>query len=190
MSATLGPEYVRAATLAEVIGLAIVALFMLLSYRLPGLLADLALVMCAAVVFALFKLLGVTMTLAAIAGFILSIGMTVDANILMIERMREELRAGKTLGSAAEAGFRRAFPSIRDSNVSTILTSVILFWFGHNFAASTITGFATTLIIGVVVSFVTAVFVSQTFLRVLIASGAAREPALDGVEELAERPAA
>jgi len=184
VSASLGPEYVREAKLAGIIGLVIVALFMLLYYRLPGLLADLALVMYAVVVFALFKIIGVTMTLAGIAGFILSIGMAVDANVLIFERMREELRSGKTLGAAVEAGFSRAFPAIRDSNASTIITTIILFWFGHNFAATTITGFATTLFIGVVISFITAVYVSRTFLRLLVASGAARNPTLYGVESM------
>lgn len=185
VAATLGPEYVHYAIEAGIIGLIIVALFMLLYYRLPGLLADVALILYAAIVFALFKLLGVTMTLAGIAGFILSIGMAVDANVLIFERMKEELRSGKTLGASVESGFRRAFPSIRDSNASTIITSIILFWFGHNFAATIITGFATTLIIGVLVSFLTAVFISHTFLRLLVASGSMRNPNLYGVETVA-----
>jgi preprotein translocase subunit SecD len=183
VAASLGPIYVNNGLKAGVIGLVIVALFMLLYYRLPGLLADIALIIYAAVVFALFKLIGVTMTLAGIAGFILSIGMAVDANVLIFERMKEELRGGKTLGAAIESGFSRAFPSIRDSNMSTIITTVILFWFGHNFASTTITGFATTLFIGVVISFITAYFVSKTFLRMLVHSGAARNRALYGVEE-------
>lgn len=185
VAATLGPQYVHYAIEAGIIGLIIVALFMLLYYRLPGLLADIALVIYAAIVFGLFKLLGVTMTLAGIAGFILSIGMAVDANVLIFERMKEELRSGKTLGAAVESGFRRAFPSIRDSNASTIITSIILFWFGHNFAATIITGFATTLIIGVLVSFLTAVFISHSFLRLLVASGGVRNPSLYGVESVA-----
>ncbi|HEX8918524.1 MAG TPA: protein translocase subunit SecD, partial [Chloroflexota bacterium] len=184
VAATLGPEYVHEALLAGAIGLIIVALFMLLYYRLPGLLADLALLMYAAVVFALFKLLGVTLTLAGIAGFILSIGMAVDANVLIFERMKEELRAGRTLGSAVEAGFSRAWPSIRDSNASTVITTVILFWFGHNFAATVITGFATTLFLGVIVSFLTAVFVSHTLLRLLVHRSSLRDPRLFGVESM------
>jgi preprotein translocase subunit SecD len=184
VAATLGPQYVNLATKAAVIGIIIVALFMLLYYRLPGLLADIALILYVAFVFAMFKLIGVTLTLAGIAGFVLSIGMAVDANVLIFERMKEELRSGKSLGASVEAGFRRAFPSIRDSNMSTIITTVILFWFGHNFAATVITGFATTLFIGVVVSFVTAVFVSHTFLRLLVRSGRGRNPTLFGVEQL------
>lgn len=182
VSATLGPEYIHEALLAGAIGLIIVALFMLVYYRLPGLLADVALLMYASAAFAVYKLFGVTFTLAGIAGFILSIGMAVDANVLIFERLREELRSGKTLGAAVESGFKRAFPSIRDSNASTIITCIILFWFGHNFAATIITGFALTLGVGVLVSFVTAYFVSKTFLRLLVASGGARNPALYGVE--------
>lgn len=182
VSASLGSQYVRQATIAGIVGLIIVALFMLLYYRLPGLLADVALLLYAIVVFALFKLIGVTLTLAGIAGFILSIGMAVDANVLIFERMKEELRSGKTLGSAVESGFRRAFPSIRDSNMSTIITTIILFWFGRNFAATVITGFATTLFLGVVISFITAYFVSHTFLRLVVLSGSAGNPSLYGIE--------
>jgi len=186
VSASLGPQYVHDAWLAGVIGLIIVALFMLLYYRLPGLLADIALLMYTGVSFALFKYLGVTMTLTAIAGFILSIGMAVDANVLNAERMKEELRSGKTLGLAVEAGFKRAWPSIRDSNASTMITCAILFVFGRNFAATGITGFATTLFIGVAVSMLTAVFVSHTFLRLLVLSGYGTTPALFGVEDSPE----
>ncbi|GAC1334613.1 MAG: protein translocase subunit SecD [Chloroflexota bacterium] len=182
VSATLGPSYVHDALLAGIIGMIVVAVFMLLYYRLPGLLADVALLMYAAAAFASYKLLGVTFTLAGIAGFILSIGMAVDANVLIFERLKEEMRSGKTLGASVEAGFTRAFPAILNSNVSTIITCVILFWFGHNFAATIITGFALTLGLGVLVSFVTAYFVSKTFLRLLVQSGSARNPALYGVE--------
>src|SRR5579872_248941 len=190
VAASLGAQSVTDAKKAGVIGLIIVALFMLLYYRLPGLLADIALLMYAAFVFAAFKLLGVTMTLAGIAGFILSIGMAVDANVLIFERMKEELRSGKTLGAAVESGFRRAWPSIRDSNASTIITTIILFWFGHNFAATEITGFATTLFLGVVISLLTAVFVSHTFLRLLVISGRWRSPQLFGVEPQTASPRA
>ena len=188
VSASLGPQYVHDAWLAGIISLVIVALFMLLYYRLPGLLADVALLLYTAVSFALFKYLGVTMTLTAVAGFILSIGMAVDANVLIAERMKEELRSGKTLGLAVEAGFKRAWPSIRDSNASTMITCVILFLFGRNFAATVITGFATTLFIGVAVSMLTAVFVSHTFLRLLVLSGYATAPTFFGAEEEAEGP--
>jgi len=113
--------------------------------------------------------------LAGIAGFILSIGMAVDANILIFERMKEELRAGRTLRAAIDAGFDRAWTSIRDSNVSTLITCAILFWFGMNFGASIIQGFALTLAIGVLVSMFSAIFVSRTFLRLLIGSGLVRD---------------
>jgi len=174
VSATLGPANVLASIKAALIGLFIVMLFMLFYYRLPGLLADMALILYAAVSLAVFKLIGVTFTLAGIAGFILSIGMAVDANVLIFERLKEELRYGKTLSAAIDAGFARAWTSIRDSNISTILTCAILFWFGQTFAASIIVGFATTLAIGVLVSMFTAIFVTRTFLRLLIGTGAAR----------------
>jgi preprotein translocase subunit SecD len=181
VSATLGPQYVHKATIAGIVGLLLVALFMLLYYRLPGALADVALLLYAAVVFAIFKIIPVTLTLAGIAGFILSIGMAVDANVLIFERMKEELRAGKTLGAAIEAGFGRAWPSIRDSNVSTMITTAILFWFGQHFGTTIITGFATTLFIGVVISMFTAITVTRTFLRMLVASGRFRSLGLYGV---------
>ena len=171
---TLGKDSVQQSIIAGIIGLAIVASFMIILYRLPGVLAVLALGIYAAVVFALFKLIPVTLTLPGIAGFILSVGMAVDANILIFERMKEELRSGRSLRASIEAGFSRAWTSIRDSNVSTIITCVILFWFGASFGASTIQGFALTLAIGVVVSMVTAIFVSRTFLHVVIDSGVVR----------------
>src|ERR671935_1971085 len=165
VSATLGPENVRASILAGAVGLVIVMLFMALHYGVPGLVADAALLTYALVVLALFKLIPVTLTLAGIAGFILSIGMAVDANILIFERMKEELRLGRTLGAAIDAGFGRAWPSIRDSNSTTMLTCAILWWFGSTFAASIIVGFATTLFIGVAISMLTAVLVRRPLLR-------------------------
>lgn len=165
---TLGQDSVQKSIVAGQVGLLLVILFMLLYYRLPGLLADVALGIYAAVVFALFKLIPVTLTLPGIAGFILSIGMAVDANILIFERMKEEMRAGKTLGAAIEAGFARAWTSIRDSNVSTLITCAILFWFGMYFGASIIKGFALTLSIGVLVSMFTAITVTRTFLRLIV----------------------
>ena len=186
VSATLGPQYVHKAVLAGVVGLILVALFMLLYYRLPGLLADIALLIYACVVLALFKFIPVTMTLAGVAGFILSIGMAVDANVLIFERMKEELRAGKTLGSAIDSGFSRAWTSIRDSNISTMITTVILYWFGQHFGTSVITGFATTLFIGVAVSMFTAIFVTRTFLRILVSTGRFRSLWLYGLPEARE----
>jgi preprotein translocase subunit SecD len=165
---TLGEDSLRKSLLAGAIGLSIVVLFMLLYYRFPGLLADVALVIYAAVVVALFKLIPVVLTLPGIAGFILSVGMAVDANILIFERMKEELRAGKALRLAVEQGFSRAWPSIRDSNFSTLITCAILFWFGSYFGASVVKGFAVTLGLGVIVSMFTAIIVTRTFLRLII----------------------
>jgi len=171
---TLGQDSVQKSLIAGAIGLAIVAGFMLILYRLPGFLAVLALIIYAAVVFALFKLIPVTLTVPGIAGFILSIGMAVDANILIFERMKEELRSGRSLRASIDAGFSRAWTSIRDSNVSTLITCAILFWFGMSFGASVIQGFALTLAIGVVVSMVTAISVSRTFLHLVVDSGLVR----------------
>lgn len=183
---TLGADSVRKSIIAGAIGLALVAVFMILYYRTPGLVATLALIIYAAISFAAFKLIPVVLTLAGIAGFILSIGMAVDANILIFERMREELRAGRSMAAAVDAGFGRAWTSIVDANVATLITCVILFWFGATFGASIIQGFALTLGVGVLVSMFSAVFVTRTFLRVVQAIGAL--PA-DGLFGLANRPA-
>ena len=165
---TLGEDSIRASLIAGFIGLLTVALFMLLHYRLPGLLADLALLLYALTVFAIFRLLPVTLTLPGIAGFILSVGVAVDANILIFERMKEELRAGRRLTIAIEVGFERAWPSIRDSNISTLITTAILFWFGNAFGASIVKGFALTLAVGVLVSLFTAIRVTRTLLFVAL----------------------
>ena len=180
---TLGQESINRSLVAGVIGLAIVMAFMLLYYWLPGLLADLALFVYALVVLAIFKWIPVTLTLAGIAGFILSIGMAVDANVLTFERLKEELRAGKTLRAGMEAAFDRAWPSIRDSNVSTMLTCGVLYMFG----TGPIRGFALTLFIGVVTSLFSAIFVTRTFLRVAAAIGAVHRPRLFGVEGVPAR---
>jgi preprotein translocase subunit SecD len=165
---TLGQDSVRRSILAGVIGMVTVIVFMLLYYRLPGALADVALLIYAAVVFALYKLIPVTLTLPGFAGFILSVGMAVDANVLIFERLKEELRAGRRLEMAVDAGFSRAWPSIRDSNISTLITCVILFWFGANYGASIVKGFALTLGVGVLVSMFTAIMVTRTFLRLIM----------------------
>jgi preprotein translocase subunit SecD len=156
-------------------------LFMLVYYRLPGLLADVALLIYAALLFAAIKLLGVTLSLAGIAGLILSIGMAVDANVLIFERIKEELRGGRTMAAAVDIGFKRAWPSIRDSNASTLITCVILYFFGNNFGATIIVGFATNLFIGVALSLITAVVVTRNFLNLLIPTGIATHPALYGL---------
>ncbi len=162
---TLGQDSVRRSVRAGAIGLVIVLLFMLIYYRLPGFLAALALIIYALLNFALFKLIPVTLTLPGITGFLLSTGMAVDANILIFERTKEELRWGRSLTAAINAGFDRAWTSIRDSNLSTIITCAILYWFGSNFGASVVKGFAVTLFIGVVISMFTAITVTRTFIR-------------------------
>ncbi|MBI5292531.1 MAG: protein translocase subunit SecD, partial [Chloroflexi bacterium] len=165
---TLGQDSVRKSLVAGIVGLLVVAIFMIAYYRLPGVLAVVALLMYTALTFALFKLIPVTLTLPGIAGFVLSVGVAVDANILIFERMKEELRSGKKLITAVEEGFRRAWPSIRDSNMSTLITCLILFWFGSQFGASVVKGFALTLAIGVAVSLFTAVLVTRTLLHAIL----------------------
>jgi preprotein translocase subunit SecD len=180
VSASLGEDSVRQSIAAGAVGLGVVLAFMLIYYRLPGLLAGLALCIYALLTLAVFKnpWAPVTLTLAGIAGFILSIGMAVDANILIFERMREELRAGRTLRSAIETGFSRAWSSIWDSNVSTWITCAILFYFGTGI----VRGFAVTLAIGVLVSMFTAITVTRTFLRALVGTGVRLSPVLFGVQ--------
>jgi preprotein translocase subunit SecD len=165
---TLGQDSVQRSFTAGEIGLGIVVAFMLLYYRLPGVVATLGLGAYGIWTYAIFRLWPVVLTLPGIAGFILSIGMAVDANVLIFERMKEELRGGKTLGAALEAGFSRALPSIRDSNACTIIICIVLYFFGSNFGASIIQGFAVTLATGVIVSFCTAYFCSRVFLRTLL----------------------
>ena len=162
---TLGQDSIQRSIQAGAIGLFVVLLFMITYYRLPGFLADLALIIYALLNLALYKLIPVTLTLPAITGFILSMGMAVDANILVFERMKEEIRAGRSLRVSMEAGFSRAWTSIRDSNLSTLITCAILFWFGSNFGAGIVKGFAITLALGLVINLFTAVFVTRTFIR-------------------------
>lgn len=163
VAGTLGTQAVQSGIEAGLVGVGLVMLFMVLWYRLPGLLACIALSIYVAVVLALFKLIPVTLTAAGIAAFILSIGMAVDANILIFERMKEELRGGKGAEQAIRDGFARAWPSIRDSNISSMITAVILFWFGTDI----IQGFALVFGLGVLVSMLTAISVSRTFLYAL-----------------------
>jgi len=181
VDATLGGDSVRKSVVAGELALIVVAAFMIALYRVPGVMAVLALGVYTLLTLAVFKLWPVTLTLAGIAGFILSIGMAVDANILVFERMREELRAGKTVRAAMEAGFERAWSSIRDSNVSTLITCAILYWFGTSQGASIIAGFALTLAIGVAVSMFSAVLVTRSLLRALVNAGAATRPEMLGV---------
>jgi SecD/SecF fusion protein len=177
VEATLGKEVVHKALMAGLIGLIMVLAFMLIYYRLPGLLANLALAIYALLTFAAFKVFGVTMTLPGLAGFILSIGMAVDANVLIFERLKEELRSGKTLNAAIDAGFSRAFTAIFDSNMCTVITTVILMWYGTGMVKS----FAFTLLIGVLISLFTAITVTRTFLHLLVNQGWAQNPALFGL---------
>mgnify|MGYP001565853776 CR=1 FL=1 len=163
VEASLGQAALKSTLFAGLIGALAVIAFMLFWYRLPGLMAIFALAMYGAIVLALFKLIPVTLTAAGITGLILSIGMAVDANILIFERMKEELLAGKSVEGAMKEGFARAWTSIRDSNISSLMTAVILYWFG----TSVVRGFALTLGIGILVSMFTAITISRLFLRSL-----------------------
>ena len=145
------------------VGFLIIAVFMIVNYGLLGVIADTALIIYALIVFAIFKLVPVTLTLAGIAGFILSIGMAVDANILIFERMKEEIRWGKDYLVALKLGFDRAFPSIRDSNISSLITCGILYWFGTGI----VRGFALTLAIGIVVSLFSAITITRNLLNLI-----------------------
>jgi preprotein translocase subunit SecD len=167
---TLGQDSLQRSIIAGIIGLTIVALFMAIFYRLPGIVAILSISIYALITLAIFKLLPVTLTLPGIAGVLLSTGSALDANILIFERLKEELRSGRTLLQAVDLGWRRAWPSIRDSNIATIITSLILFWFGSSFGATIVKGFAVTLFIGVFVSLFCAIFVTRTFLDVVMAN--------------------
>jgi len=179
ISPTLGLNFLQQSIFAAAIGIGLVFIFMLVHYRLPGVVAVLALIYYALVVFAIFRLVPVTLTLAGVAAFVLSVGMAVDANILIFERTKEELRAGKTLVSAVEAGFNRAWNSIFDSNMSSIITAGILFYFG----SAVIRGFALVLIIGVLVSMFTAITISREVLRWVVRQPWARRASLYGVNE-------
>ncbi|MBA2453132.1 MAG: protein translocase subunit SecD [Chloroflexia bacterium] len=165
---TLGQDSIDKSIVAGIVGLGLVAIMMVLYYRVPGVVSIAALLIYTTFVFSLFKLIPVTLTLAGIAGFILSIGMAVDANVLIFARLKEELRRGRSVAAAVEDGFRHAWPSIRDSNIATMITCVILYWFGQWTGASLIQGFALTLFIGVAMSMFTAVVVTRTFMRLLL----------------------
>lgn len=179
VSPVLGADFVDLSVLAGAVGVILVMVFMTLFYRLPGFLSSLALVVYIAIVLAVYKLVPVTLTLAGIGGFILSIGMAVDANVLIFERMKEELRARRTVGAAIEAGFSRAWTAIWDSNVTTLIVCAILVWVGGSVAAGApVQGFALTLGVGVLASMFTAMFVTRTFLRMLIGTQTARKLSL------------
>ena len=176
---TLGAAFLHASLFAGLVAIVLVITFMLIQYRLPGAVASLALIFYAIIMYALFRLVPVTLTLAGIAGFVLSVGMAVDANILIFERSKEELRLGKSLPQAIEAGFARAWNSILDSNVSSLITATILYLFG----SSVIQGFALVLIIGVLASMFTAITVTRTILRIVVRQDWARKAWLYGVTD-------
>ena len=183
VSATLGANFIDMSVKAGFIGIILVMLFMIAYYRLPGVLASLALVFYGALILAIFKLIPVTLTLAGLGGFVLSIGMAVDANVLIFERMKEEFRTGRTFGAAVEAGFNRAWSAIKDSNVTTFIVCGILFWVGSNLVAGApVKGFAITLAIGVAVSMFTAIVVTRTLLRFFVRSRLTKRTSLFSVD--------
>jgi protein-export membrane protein SecD len=187
VSATLGADFTQRAFMAVYIGVLVVGLFMILYYRLPGAVAAVALVMYTIIVLAVYKAIPVTLTLAGIAGFIVSLGMAVDANVLIFERMKEELRAGRTLKAAADVGFSRAWPAIRDSNITTFIACGILYWFGSSIPTATVVmGFSVTLFIGVAVSMFSAIVITKTLLMLLSGGRLTKRMALFGVEAKAE----
>jgi len=181
VDATLGADSIRKSLTAAGIGILMLLLFMLLYYRLPGLVACLSLGIYGVVLLAIFKIVPVTLTLPGVAGFILSLGMAVDANVLIFERTKEELRGGRSLGAAVEAGFNRAWTAIRDSNITTFIACLILFWLGGELGALMVRGFALTLFIGVALSMFTAITVTRTFLRLIIGSQVVTNLAAYGV---------
>ncbi|OGI02591.1 MAG: protein-export membrane protein SecD [Candidatus Melainabacteria bacterium GWF2_32_7] len=176
---TLGLDSIEKSKIAGMVGLALVMLFMLIYYRVPGIIANIALLIYGLIIFAIFKVVPITLTLAGIAGFILSIGMAVDANILIFERTKEELKAGRTLFTAINAGFDRAFTSIFDSNMTTIITCMILYLLG----TSIVKGFALTLAIGVMVSMFTAITVTKNFMHLLFGTGQLKNPEWFGLKK-------
>jgi len=174
VDAILGSDSLAKSVVAGVVGLALVFLFMTLYYRVPGLVASLALLIYTLLVLAVFKLMPVTLTLSGVAATILSVGMAVDANVLIFERMKDELRNGRTLITAINIGFNRAWPAIRDSNVSTLITCAILYYFSNQLGTTIVQGFAATLAIGVMLSMFSAIVVSRTILRVIASTPLSR----------------
>jgi len=168
VDATLGADSLKKSLIAGIVGAALVILFMISYYRVPGLIASCALVIYVVLLLTIFKLVPVTLTLPGIAAFIVSLGMAVDANVLIFERMKEELRSGRTLAAAVEAGFKRAWPAIRDSNITTFIACFILYWFGGTLGAFTVRGFALVLFIGVALSMFSAIVVTRAFLRLVV----------------------
>ena len=180
VGSTLGAESVKLSIAAGLLGLTIIVIFMIVYYRVPGFLASLALLFYAGAVFAVFKVVPVTLTLAGITGFILSVGMAVDANVLIFERFKEEVRAGRTIPAAVDAAVRRAWPAIRDSNISTLITCTILGFVGPG----PVKGFAITLGIGVVFSLISSIVVTHNLLAIVLAGSRFRRPVLMGVDRV------
>jgi preprotein translocase subunit SecD len=179
VSPVAGANFVSMSLKAGLIGIILVMLFMIAYYRIPGALASLALIFYGALVMAIFKLIPVTLTLAGIGGFVVSIGMAVDANVLIFERMKEELRGGRTLGAAIEAGFSRAWTAIRDSNLTTFISCIVLIIIGGQIASGApVRGFGLTLFIGVAVSMFTAIMVTRALLRLFVGTGLANRTSL------------
>lgn len=165
---TLGEDSLQKSLLAGGIGMVIVVLFMGIYYRLPGITADISILLYAVILFAVFKILGVTLTLPGIAGIMLSTGSALDANILVFERLKEELRGGRVLRQAFDQAWSRAWPSIRDSNIAALITSAILFWFGSTFGATIVKGFSLTLAIGVVISLFSSLYITRSVLALAL----------------------
>lgn len=184
VDALLGSESLKRSLMAGIVGLGLVMLFMVAYYRMAGLVAAVSLVVYSLIVLAIFKMIPITLTLSHIGGFILSIGMAVDANVLIFERMKEEVRIGRTLASSMEVGFNRAWPAIRDGNFSTLITCIVLIWFGDRLGGGLITGFAISLMIGVFASMFTAVVVSRNLLQLLAWIGLGRRIGLFTPERL------
>ncbi len=181
VDATLGADSIHRSLTAAEIGIVLLLLFLILYYRLPGFVACLSLGVYGVVLLSIFKLVPVTLTLPGLAGFIVSLGMAVDANVLIFERMKEELRGGRSLGAAVEAGFNRAWTAIRDSNITTFIACIVLFWLGGTLGAFMVRGFALILFIGVALSMFTAITVTRTFLRLIVGSQVVTNPAAYGV---------
>jgi preprotein translocase subunit SecD len=181
IGATLGEDSLKKSLQAGIIGSAMVILFMIAYYRFSGLMACLALVVYVVLNLAIFKLIPVVLTLPGIAGFLVSVGMGVDGNVLVAERLKEELRRGRTLGAAIEEGFRQSWSAIFDANVTVFIACAVLYWLGNTFGNFLVLGFATTLFIGTALSMFTQVVVTRTFLRTVVGLGMAKSPGAYGV---------
>ena len=181
IGATLGEDSLRKSLMAGIIGSAMVILFMIAYYRFSGFVACLALLVFVVLNLAVFKLIPVVLTLPGIAGFIVSIGMGVDGNVLVCERLKEELRRGRTLGAAIEEGFRQSWSAILDANVTVFIACIVLYWLGNTFGNFLVIGFATTLFIGTALSMFTQVVVTRTFMRIFVGFGVAKSPGAYGV---------